>query len=111
MTEQEQDKSDIEKLVPQTESVTLNGHKIVIRPLENEQQLKAAMESEKRGKDNTDFFLELVAMTLNENEGFDGVTGEDVKNSRGNILPLIMKVQEVNGLNDFLDEEELQELQ
>lgn len=107
----EQNKSGIEKIVPADKKVTLNGHEINIKPLENEKILKAAMESERSGKDNTDFFLELVADTLNENEGFEGVTAKDVRESRGNILPLIMSVQEVNGLSDFLDEEDLQEIQ
>jgi len=110
MSEDEQ-KTGLEKLVPESKIVTLNGHKVEVKPLENEQQLEAAMKAEKRGQDNMDFFLELVAMTLNQNEGFENITGEDVKNSRGNILPLVMKVQEVNGLSDFLDEEDLQEIQ
>jgi len=108
MSEQEDGKSGLEKIVPESKTVTLNGEEITVKPLENEDTLKASMEAEKRGQDNKDVFYELIARTLNENDGFDGVTAEEVKKSRGNVLPLVLAVQEVNGLGDFLDEEELQ---
>lgn len=110
MSEQNQGKSDIEKLVPGSKTINLNGHEIEVKPLENDKTLRAAAESDKPGKDNMDYFLELVAETLNENEGFSGVTAQEVKNSRGNILPLVTAVQQVNGLADFLDEEDLEEI-
>lgn len=107
MSEDEQT-TGLEKIVPETEVVELNGHKIDVNPVENEKTLRAAMESEKRGQDNVDFFIDLAAKSLNQNEGFENITGQDLKESKGNILPLIMAVQKVNGLGDFLDEEELQ---
>lgn len=100
----------LQQLVPETKTVKIAGTKIDVPPLSNEQQLKATIEAEKRGQDNQDFFLKLIAMTLNENDGFEGVTKDDVRTSKGNILPLINAVQEANGLGDFLDEEEVEDL-
>lgn len=105
-----EEKTGLEKLVPESKTITLNGHEIEVNPLKNEKVLQAAMEAEKRGKDNIDFFLELIADTLNDNDGFEDVTGEGVREGKGSILPLIQAVQEVNGLQDFLDEEEIQEI-
>lgn len=109
MADDEQ-KSGLEMIVPESKTVELNGTEIEVKPLENQDTLEASMEAEKRGQDNKDFFYELIARTLNENEGFDGITAQEVKESRGNVLPLVMAVQEVNGLGDFLDQEELQEM-
>lgn len=111
MTDEEQ-KSGLEMIVPEGQTVHLNGVEIEAKPVENDKQLKAAMEAEKRGKDNIDFFLELVAATLNQeqNEDFEDVSAEEIRKSRGNILPLLTAVQEANGLADFLDEEEMEQI-
>lgn len=106
-----EEKSDIEKLVPEKREVTINGVDVTVEPLENQKTLEAAMEAEKRGQEDVDFFLHLIAETLNMNEEFDGVTLEDVKTSRGNLLPLLQAVQEVNGLQDFSDEKIAEQIQ
>jgi len=110
MSEDENEKSDLEKIVPETKTVELNGQEIQVKPLQNEPLLKGMMEASKRDQDNRHFFYQAVASTLNSNEGFSEITVEDIKNSRFNIAPLIEAITEVNGLGDFLDEEEIEEM-
>lgn len=112
MSNEENQKSGLEMIVPEGQTVHLNGVEIEAKPVENEEQLKAAMQSEKRGNDNIDFFLELVAATLNQeqNEEFEDVEASEIRSSRGNILPLLTAVQEANGLSDFLDEEDIEKI-
>ena len=113
MTNEDEQNVGLDLIVPEGQTVTLNGVEVEAKPVNNDVQLRAAMEAEKRGQDNVDFFLELVAETLNQdqNEEFENVTAEGLKQSEGNILPLVMAVQEANGLGDFLDEEDLEEVQ
>lgn len=105
--EQASEKSDMEKLVPEATTLTVNGVELRFEPLDNDKILKAAVEAERRGQDDFDFILELIAMTISKNDGFD-VTSQEVKDSKGNLLPMMNTVQEVNGL-DF-SEEELEEM-
>ncbi|MDY6788791.1 MAG: hypothetical protein SVV03_02400 [Candidatus Nanohaloarchaea archaeon] len=101
------EKSDMEKLVPEASTLTINDVELTFEPLDNEKILKSAVKAERKGQDDFDFILELIAMTISKNEGFD-VTAEEVKKSKGNLLPMMNTVQEVNGL-DF-SEEELEEM-
>lgn len=103
-------KEDLQKLVPEDKTVEVNGVEIDVKPLQNEPLLKGMMEASKRDQDNRHFFYQAVASTLNSNEGFSDITIEDIKNSRFNIAPLIEAITEVNGLGDFLDEEEIEEM-
>lgn len=103
MTDDDEAVSDMEKLVADPKKVTINGTDITVKPLKNKDIMSTAVEAEKKGDSDADFLYGLVAMTLNQNDGFD-VTVEEVKESSGTILPLMNAVQEVNGLADFLDQ-------
>lgn len=104
MTDEEQNKKDLDKLQPQAQTLELNGHEITFPPLENDATLQATVESEKRGGSDLDFFLELIAISINTNDGFEDVTKEDVKDMKGTILPMLQAVQSANGL-DFSEED------
>lgn len=95
--------SDMEKLVADPKTISINGNEITVKPIKNKKIMREAVESEKNGESDADFLYGLVAETLNMNQGFD-VTVEEVKDARGTILPLMQAVQEVNGLADFLDQ-------
>lgn len=102
--EQTQDNvKDIDKLTPGPKTITLNGHEIEVRPIENETFLKAAAEAEKSGDSDMELFIRLGAKVLQEN-GWD-VSPKELAEGRGIILPLINAIQEVNELTDFSEEE------
>jgi hypothetical protein len=108
MTGEENSGSDIDKLVPESETITLNGEEIEVRPIKNEDFLKAAMTAEQRGDDNIELFMQLATTVLEDN-GYD-VTARELRDSRGNILPLITAIQEVNSMADFSDEDLVEEM-
>lgn len=100
-------RSDMAKLEAEPKEIELAGTEIEIAPIENSQIISAVVDSERRGEDW--MYYKLASMTLNQNDGFD-VTPKEVQNSKGNILGLMLAVQEVNGLDFSKGEGEIAEM-
>lgn len=89
-------RSDMEKLEADPKTIELAGTEVEVAPIDNSKIISAVVDSERRGEEW--MYYKLTSMTLNKNDGFD-VTPQEVQNSKGNILGLMLAVQEVNGLD------------
>lgn len=98
--------SKIENLVAEPETVEVLGEEFMIHPLEGDELLKVMMMSDK-GSDR-EAITQLVVKTLQKDD--EDVTRSEVLEAPAALfMKTMQKLQEVNGLEDFFDEAEIEE--